>query len=84
MEKTEYRILVNGACKTYTQADYPADQWTAIAEASESRGGINATLQKRFITDDAEFYNSLSDKAGFIRVKSLFVSLWGTMAEINS
>lgn len=42
MTETRYTIECNG--QTVEHAEYPEAQWTNIAEASESRGGINARL----------------------------------------
>ncbi len=78
----EYKIQVNKAEKIYKK--YPKLEWEKAAEQSEERG-YHAILLKRFVTDDFNFLETLSDKKGWIVLKNkgLVVGPWEIIAEIN-
>lgn len=46
----QYRITVNGTQSEITDYDTLTPRWTRIAELYDSRGGIDAVLERRLIT----------------------------------
>ena len=86
LDRTEYRIKINGEIKTHPTYSSASEAWQRIAETSETRGGINATLESRFVcTDnDGAFYDCLSDKNGIIRLKDIVILPWECIAEVHS
>jgi hypothetical protein len=63
--KLQYRITVNES--TAIHNEYPQSYWSRIAEVAESRGGIDAKLERRSVTSQ----------------QGLSISPWEVIAEVK-
>jgi len=77
-----YKTTVNGT--VCHEAAYPGDKWARIADASEYRGGVRATLERRLISfqDCSALFPCL--QATDANGRDIWVSGWEEIARVDS
>ncbi len=77
----QYRIRVNDAWHIYEE--YPKEKWENLVEVSEYRGGFNAKLERRLITDDS-ILTTIENEKGYIKIRNnQLICPWEFVAEIK-
>ncbi len=78
----QYRLTVNGS--SHIHKKYPSEQWEKIFEQSEFRGGIEAKLEQRLLTNKV-ILKMVENTKGFIVIgDSLVACPWDVLAEIKN
>jgi hypothetical protein len=81
-DRYQYRITLNGTVGEISDTPL-SEQWQALANLSDRRGGVEAVYEERFVTDKS-YLEMIESRAGHIvLVNGTVICPWNVRAELT-